>query len=80
MLAKHDIIALNGGKSGKKDEGAKLTIDGEEYDLESFVLSGEGPDGKRLLFSWNCSLDEMISYVKVLEVSVIKRVSDAMMD
>jgi len=61
-LNNNQIIALNGGKNrkkggddnGGKDDVARLIIDGEEYELGSFVLSGESPDGKRLLFTWDC--------------------------
>jgi len=56
-----NIVALTGGKkkkSGSEEETEypKLLIEGEEYELGSFVLSGEGPPphNKRILFTWNC--------------------------
>lgn len=85
-LDQKHIIALDGGKNRKKDSNenasdkAKLIIEGEEFELSSFVLSGEGPEGRRMLFNWNCSLDEMISYTKVLDVMINKKIGDAIND
>jgi hypothetical protein len=76
------IVSINGGKK-QKDlksdlkvflEHATLQVDGEITTLGSFILSGETPEGKRVLFTWNCSIDEMISYAATLNCIVNKRV------
>lgn len=53
---------------------AKLLMDGEEFELSSFVLSGEDKNGRRVLFTYQVSLDETITYTKVLEVLVTEKI------
>lgn len=75
----NQIIALNGGKVEKDfEDKATLIVEGEKYELESFILSGENLDGRRVLFTWNASLDELCSYNTVLNVVITEKVRDAL--
>lgn len=63
-----------------KKEGAFLILDGKEYELDSFILSGLSIEGNRIVLSWNSNLDEMINYNKILEVTINSKVLEAMED
>ncbi|QST02919.1 DUF3931 domain-containing protein (plasmid) [Pontibacillus sp. ALD_SL1] len=82
MGKENNIIALEGGKKklelSQDTDNASLTIDGETFELDSFVLSGQNKDGKRVIFSWQVSLDEMVVYAKALEVVVNERMKEAL--
>lgn len=71
------VISLNDAKK-ENSNSAFLKMDGEEYELISFVLSGEDKNGKRVLITWQVSLDEMISCSKVLDVVVHEKVKESM--
>jgi hypothetical protein len=43
-----------------------------------FVLSGEDINGRRVLLTWNCNIDEMVSFAKTLDVVVTKRIEQIM--
>lgn len=79
-----NIIALNGGGTRKKDasmpnsEESVLFIEGERVELESFILSGCTTEGKRVLLTWNTSLDELLSYNSVLNIVVQDKVRDSL--
>jgi hypothetical protein len=78
-----NIVALEGRKTRSNtqsddDDAAKLLVEGEVYDLDSFVLSGNNKDGKRIIFSWNVSLEEMVGYTKTLDVVCSERIKDAL--
>lgn len=79
------FTTLEGGKSDKikefptdKNEGAILQVEGETIHLESFILSGENKDGKRILLTWNASLDELCSYNAVLNIVVQDKIKAAL--
>lgn len=78
-----NIIALTGGSQKKKDthvpssEEAVLFVEGERMELDSFILSGCTTEGKRVLLTWNTSLDELLSYNSVLNIVVQDKVRDA---
>lgn len=73
-LERARIIPLDGGKKDEELSDAKLEIEGEKIELGSFILSGEDKDGKRLLYTWNCSADEMCAYLKSIDVVVTNKV------
>lgn len=76
-----NIIAFEGGKKGKissEDDSAILIVEGEQIDLDSFVLSGQNKDGSRVMLTWGCSLDSLTSYTKVLEVVVNEKIKEAL--
>lgn len=75
-LREHKIVALEGGKKDTSEVGI-LKVDGEEFELASFVLSGESTTGSRLLFSFNVSLEEMITYSRILDIVVSEKVKNA---
>jgi hypothetical protein len=75
------IIALKGGKRPgieKSNDGARIEVEGELIDLGMFVLSGEDINGRRVLLTWNCNIDEMVSFAKTLDVVVTKRIEQIM--
>jgi hypothetical protein len=74
---KPSVISFDGKKKQKKT-GATIEVDGEKVVLGSFVLSGEDADGKRIVYTWNCSPDEMCAFSKTMEVLVSNRLSDLM--
>ncbi|OZM56525.1 hypothetical protein CIB95_12195 [Lottiidibacillus patelloidae] len=74
---KPTVISFDGKKKQKKT-GATIEVDGEKVDLGSFVLSGEDTDGKRVVYTWNCSPDEMCAFTKTMEVLVTNRLSELM--
>lgn len=83
------LIALDGGKQDEKTdtfqellaqskEFATLIVDGESVNLDSFVLSGENTEGKRVLLTWNSSLDQLCSYNAVLNIVVEDKIREAL--
>lgn len=72
-----NIINLNNRKE-EPIEPARLITDGDTHELKSFIISGETPEGKRLILTWNASLDEILSYNSVLNICVQDSVRDAM--
>lgn len=76
-MKKSNIINFN-DKSKYKPDSAYLIVDGNEYELESFIFSGISTEGSRMVLSWNCTLDEMISYSKIMEVTINSKVAEAM--
>jgi hypothetical protein len=75
--SKPTIVSIDGKRKQSKD-GAMLELEGERINLESFVLSGEDVNGKRVLFTWNCSPDEMCAFSKTLDALVSKRLTEIM--
>lgn len=67
---------LNGHTSDT--EVAKLEVEGKMHELRRFIISGETPEGKRLIFTWNASLDDIISYNYVLNICIEDKVRDAL--
>jgi hypothetical protein len=74
---KPSIVSFE-GKKREKRTGAAIEVDGERVQLGAFVLSGEDENGKRIVYTWNCSPDEMCSFAKTLDVLVSNRLSDLM--
>ncbi|MBO9128190.1 DUF3931 domain-containing protein [Bacillus sp. 165] len=71
-----NIIALEGGKL-KNPAASKypaLTVEGKTYELTSFVLCGETPEGKRLVLSHMVSTDDFAGLVKTLDMVLQKRI------
>ncbi|WP_028402755.1 DUF3931 domain-containing protein [Ectobacillus panaciterrae] len=70
-----NIIAIDGGK-GKSPETKypTLIMEGKTYELTSFILSGETPEGKRLVLSHMVSTDEYAGLVKTLDMVLQKRI------
>jgi hypothetical protein len=66
------------GKKKEKQTGATIEVDGETVHLGAFVLSGEDSEGKRIVYTWNCSPDEMCAFTKTLDVLVSSRLSNLM--
>lgn len=78
---KPTIVALNGGKKKtQSDAGATLSVENENIELESFVLSGVDVDGRRCVLTWNCSIDELASYSMVLDTVIRDKIRDAIND
>jgi hypothetical protein len=74
---KDNIIMLNGGKTDASEDIAELKADDKVFKLKSFIISGETPEGKRLVFTWNASLDTILSYNYVMNIAVEDKVRDA---
>jgi hypothetical protein len=49
-------------------------MEGKTYELTSFILSGETPEGKRLVLSHIVSADEYAGLVKTLDIVLQKRI------
>lgn len=82
FLDKKNIISINGGQPRSKDktpaaDESVLYVEGERLDLDSFILSGCTVDGKRVLLTWNTSLDELLSYNAVLNIVVQDKVRES---
>ena len=78
------FTTVTGGKHDKVKElpivnydTATLEIEGETIHLESFILSGENKEGKRVLLTWNASLDELCSYNAVLNIVIQDKIKAA---
>jgi hypothetical protein len=76
------IISIDGGK--KRKEANKLTemihlqLGDDEVYLSSFVLSGEDHEGKRIILTWNTSIDDLINYTKILDVVVCEKIKEVL--
>ncbi|MCD8502992.1 MAG: DUF3931 domain-containing protein [Bacillaceae bacterium] len=62
------LVSLEGKKEEKARNLGELIIDGESYSLSKFVVCGEDQSGKRVMFTWNTNLDELIIYTKILQL------------
>ena len=68
---KKNLVAIKGGKNqGDKEDIAILRVDGEVVELESFVIAGETPEGKRTVINWNTSADQLLRYGKIVDIVV----------
>ncbi|WP_044747733.1 DUF3931 domain-containing protein [Bacillus alveayuensis] len=85
MKNNHDdkkIIAIDGGK--KRKEANKLTemihlqFGDDQVYLSSFVLSGEDHEGKRIILTWNTSIDDLVNYTKILDVVVSEKIKEVL--
>lgn len=68
---------FNGGKEEEVMEVAELKTGEKTFKLKSFIISGETPEGKRLVFTFNASLDTILSYNSVMNIAVEDRVREA---
>jgi hypothetical protein len=71
-----NIIAIDGGKlkNAHQSKYPALVVEGRIYELTSFVLCGETPEGKRLVLSHMVSTDEFAGLVKTLDMVLQKRI------
>ena len=77
----NNIIAIDGGKkksATSENNFAKLIVEGQEIDLESFILSGCNSEGRRVLLTWQVSIDELCSYNTVLNVVVEDKIRETL--
>lgn len=79
---KPNVISIDGGKNKPKidDDMAKLIVEGEEIELDGFLLSGCNKDQRRVLLTYNVSLDEMLSYLNVLKVVCEDKIREALVE
>ena len=78
------IVAIEGGRKDKSksqrttdghdEEYAVLTTPDEQLVLREFVLVGENSDGKRVLLTFNLSLDQFLAHAATITVVAHKRV------
>jgi len=76
------IIAIDGGKKRRDEkklsEMIHLRLGDDDVYLSSFVLSGEDCNGKRVILTWNTSIDDLINYTKILDVVVTEKVKEVL--
>ncbi|MBA2870508.1 hypothetical protein HNQ85_000766 [Anoxybacillus calidus] len=84
-MKNHDdkkIISIDGGKKQKESnqltDMIHLQLGDDEVYLSSFVLSGEDHEGKRIILTWNTSIDDLINYTKILDVVVCEKVKEVL--
>jgi|GEM_PF-1510939 len=76
------IIAIDGGKKRRDEkklsEMIHLKLGDDDVFLSSFVLSGEDSNGKRVVLTWNTSVDDLINYTKILDVVVTEKIKEVL--
>jgi hypothetical protein len=84
-MKNHDdkkIISIDGGKKQKESnqltDMIHLQLGDDEVYLSSFVLSGEDHEGKRIILTWNTSIDDLINYTKILDVVVCEKIKEVL--
>lgn len=84
MSKKVKLVKIEGGKDKEENiieipnDGAFLVLpNGEQYHLNSFVLSGQTSKGDRVAFAWNASLDEQVLYKNALNIQIDDQVRAA---
>jgi len=79
----NNIIMLNGGKgkdaAEEEVEVAKIITGSKIRELESFIISGRTPEGKRSVFVFNASLDEIMSFNYVMDTAVRDQVNNVLL-
>lgn len=86
------VVALDGGRrdkargnrskemspEGANEEFAVLSMQDETLVLREFVLVGENAEGKRVLLTFNLSLDQFLAHVATITVVAHKRVEQVL--
>lgn len=78
LIKKPNVISLNQKNENKEDILARLTVDDDSLDLDSFILSGVNKEGKRCVLTWNCDIDELASYLVILDSVVKDKIKESM--
>ncbi|WP_162595892.1 DUF3931 domain-containing protein [Bacillus sp. CGMCC 1.16541] len=64
--------------SDYRKKGGSVSIDGERTELNTFILCGEDTNGKRVMLTYNTSIDDMTTLLKTLDVMISERISATM--
>lgn len=81
------VVAIDGGRKDKaktsrpeggEEEVATLTMQDETLILKEFVLVGENELGKRILLTFNLSLDQLLAHIATITVVGHKRVEQVL--
>lgn len=75
---RNEKVVILSHRQEEKERSGKLILDDVEHELKSFIISGETPEGKRIIFTWNASLDEILSYNCILNICIQDKVRDSL--
>lgn len=81
-MLKHEnnkMVFLKGDKGkSRMSTPTYISVEGEITPLDSFLVSGEDNDGKRVIMCQNVSLEDLMVYLKTLEVVINEKIKDAL--